>query len=173
MIDATVIQAKENAELKDKLFVSEVLLKKLYVQNQELAEKLSKANVKTQQVELDYRTLQKQHLLLQHNVQSKIIGICELNNFIATRVSQMSQRTLGFHNSARRNSFDKFIETQGIRDEVSSFWSDLRQSTNNYMNTESVDEDLARRINNVFESQNIKTKSRAEYDDLEVIKENN
>lgn len=163
-VDATVIQAKENAELKDKLYVSEVLLKKLYVQNQELTEKLLKANDKIQQQDTDYRTLQKQHLLLQHNIQSKII---------ATRVSQMSQKTLGFHNSARRNSFDKFVETQGIRDEVSSFWSELRHSTNNVYtsNTSIPSQNLARRISNVFESQNINYKPGAEYEDLEVIEE--
>lgn len=85
----------------------------------------------------------------------------------------MSQKTLGFHNSARRNSFDKFVETQGIRDEVSSFWSELRHSTNNVYtsNTSIPSQNLARRISNVFESQNISFKPNAEYEDLGVIEE--
>lgn len=65
----------------------------------------------------------------------------------------------------RRNSFDKFIETQAIRDEVSSFWGELRKSSNNYLNTESIDEDLARRISNVFQSEHLHTETVIDADD--------
>jgi hypothetical protein len=151
-----------------------MLLKKLYVQNQELTEKLSKAQNKISEMDKDYRVLQKQHLLLQHNIQNKLIGklfiyidfsYYPLYQFIATRLSQVSQKTLGFRDVTRRNSFDKFIETQAIRDEVSSFWGELRKSTNNYLNTESIDEDLARRISNVFQSEHLHTETVIDADD--------
>lgn len=55
-----------------------MLLKKLYTQNQELTEKLQKANEKIKMMDGNYRTLQKQHLLLQHNIQNRIIGMLRL-----------------------------------------------------------------------------------------------
>lgn len=73
-IDETNNQAKEIAELKEKIYVSEMLLKKLYWQNQELVEKVSSQQDKITKMDLDHRTLQKQHLLLQHNIQNKIMG---------------------------------------------------------------------------------------------------
>lgn len=42
---------------------------------------------------------------------------------------------------------------QGVREDVTSFWGDLRQSTNNFMNTESIDDELAKKISNVFQTQ--------------------
>ena len=73
-------------ELQDRLHVSEMLLKKLYVQNQELTEKLSKAQNKISEMDKDYRVLQKQHLLLQHNIQNKLIGklliFIEFSNYL-------------------------------------------------------------------------------------------
>lgn len=73
-LDATNSQVAHVNELQDRLHVSEMLLKKLYVQNQELTEKLSKAQNKISEMDKDYRVLQKQHLLLQHNIQNKLIG---------------------------------------------------------------------------------------------------
>ena len=67
-------QSPQDASLQDKLFVSETMLKKLYVQNKELMDKLNKAENKIEKMDKDYRQLQKQHLLLQHNLQNKIIG---------------------------------------------------------------------------------------------------
>ena len=64
----------ESAKLKEKLYVSEMMLKKLYVQNKELTEKLDKANTKMQQMDTDYRKLQKEHLNLQQNIQNRLIG---------------------------------------------------------------------------------------------------
>jgi hypothetical protein len=152
-----------------------MLLKKLYVQNQELAEKLTKANEKITEMDKDHRMLQKQHLLLQHNIQNKIIGTSKVIKCIATRLSQVSQKTLGFRDreSARRNSFDKFLETQGIRDEMSSFWGEIRNTTNNYIPTESMDEELAKKINNVFQSQSIRANTCMDVDDVTRRKETN
>ncbi|CAI2363654.1 unnamed protein product [Moneuplotes crassus] len=142
--DESNAHAKEAAELKEKLFVSEILLKKLYCQNQELVEKTKKQQEKIMKMDNDYRNLQKQHLLLQHNIQNKVM---------ATRKSNFSINTLGFKSPIRRNSFDKFIEMQGINDEANSFWSELKQSTQHLFNTESMDEDLEKKMNSVFQSQ--------------------
>ena len=76
---------------------------------------------------------------------------------IATRMSQVSQKTSKYHKTPRRNSFDAFVQKnekeRGVRDEISSFWDEIRQSTNNFINTEEIDEELAKKIHNVFQSQ--------------------
>jgi len=58
-----------------------MLLKKLYCQNQDLIEKYNKQQEKMKKMDLDYRALQKQHLLLQHNIQNKIMG-----NFFLSKI---------------------------------------------------------------------------------------
>jgi len=169
-----VPQISHATEMQERLYVSEMLLKKLYVQNQDLSEKLEKAQGKIKTMDTDYRVLQKQHLLLQHNVHNKIIGkIFCMIFFLATRLSNVSQKTLGFKDkeSARRNSFDKFLETQGLHDEISSFWDEIHQNTNNYMNTESIDDELAKKISNVFQSQSILPKKLIEAEDTRMRKD--
>jgi len=156
--ETSISQAKEISELKEKLCVSEMLMKKLYVQNQEMAEKMRKQAEKIRKTDLDHRMLQKQHLLLQHNIQNKIM---------ATRLSNVSQNTLGFRDRPRRNSFDKFEKMNDIREDITSFWGDLRESSNNFINTESIDEDLAKRINNVFQSQAAGSPRRIEFTEFD------
>lgn len=92
-IDGTSQQMGIISELQQKLYVSEMLLKKLYVQNQELTEKLAKANEKITEMDKDHRVLQKQHLLLQHNIQNKIIGILNSTKFSHKIVSCQSKNS--------------------------------------------------------------------------------
>jgi len=62
---------------------------------------------------------------------------------------------------------------QGIKEDATSFWGDLRQSTNNFINTESMDEDLAKKINNVFQSQNCGSPRRIEFTEDDAPQETN
>jgi len=134
----------QSSELQDKLVVSEILMKRLFIQNQDLIEKLKQAEDKIKLMDKDYRTLQKQHLLLQHNIQNRIVP---------TRASQISLKTLGFKSSMRRNSFDRHLETQHAKDDVSSFWGDVQNSNKNYIFTDETNEDAKRRLSNMFMSE--------------------
>ena len=69
-------------------------MKKLFVENQALKDKLKQANDKIDDMNKEYRELQKQHLLLQNNMQAYLVG---------RRGSQMTVNTMGFRSEMRRS----------------------------------------------------------------------
>ena len=66
----------------------------------------------------------------------------------------------------------RWVETEIVADGKSSFWGDVRQSSNNNLITESNDGDIARRISNIFNTENRASEMNINvYDNVMSVKE--